>query len=49
MINVELYVQEFMQLDLAKMNAIKFHRERIIDLNSDENADDDDPNNSFGY
>jgi hypothetical protein len=34
--NVEIYFKECMQVDLQKMNLIKYHRNNIINLDSSD-------------
>ena len=34
--NVEIYFKEYMQVDLQKMNAIKYHRNNTISLDSSD-------------
>ena len=45
LLDFDIYFREFVRLDLANMEAIKHHRDRIISLDSDE----DDPTDHKEY
>ena len=36
LLSLELYIREYMQLDDEKLQAIKFHRDRVVSLDSDD-------------
>ena len=40
--DLDIYLKEFMQVDLAKMDEIKRHRDKVINLDTDESEQDQD-------